>query len=56
MEYDTLKLNMHDSKAMNFHNGNEIIGTLFFEKPMRFEGDVTESAKMFIDEVIKLTR
>jgi len=32
----------------------DLVGTLYLENPMRFEGNVEESAKIFFDEVVRL--
>lgn len=42
--------------CMFFYNANnEEIGKLYLEKPMKFEGDVEESAKMFFNHLISLS-
>ncbi|RPJ00626.1 MAG: hypothetical protein EHM36_14390 [Deltaproteobacteria bacterium] len=37
-----------------FHNSaGEVVGTLYLEDPMRFEGNADESAKVFFESVIR---
>jgi hypothetical protein len=39
--------------TVEFHFDKEVVGTLYFdEKPMRFEGDCDESARLFWDNIL----
>ena len=55
---DTINLNIqgYPPSEIIFYDikTNKEIGKLFLESPMRFEGDVERSAKMFFDEFVKL--
>ncbi len=51
----TLADHVLHSRTITFHNEkNEVIGTLFFEgDQLDFEGNASESAKVFFDCVLK---
>jgi hypothetical protein len=36
-----------------FYAGEKLVGKLYLEEPMRFEGDVEESARLFFEYVIR---
>ena len=40
---------------VSFHNGDKLIGYFDFDaRPATFSGDVDESAKLFVDAVLKI--
>ncbi len=38
--------------TIEFRKDDKVIGTLYMDTPMRFEGDVDESAKTFFEAII----
>jgi hypothetical protein len=44
---------MPKNPTFTFYDGEKVIGTLYLESPMRFEGDADESARLFFDNVIE---
>lgn len=40
-------------KIKFFNEQQELVGTLYLKNPMRFEGNVDESAKIFFEQIVK---
>ena len=52
LEFEKMVIGAPKPETINFHRGTEIIGTFYLnELPMRFEGDVDESAQVFWDNL-----
>lgn len=52
---NTFELSHSFPKSFTFYDGaHELVGTLHFGPPMRFEGDCDASAKLFFEHVCRL--
>ena len=43
----------YTTSRIEFYSGAEVVGTLYLESPMRFEGKADEGARLFFECVVK---
>ena len=54
LEKDPTIWQTSSNREISFYDDLDLVGVLYLESPMRFEGRAKESAKIFFNEVMKL--